>query len=118
MSNTNFIRRLRPHLFTSFKCNSCSPTTAFSVRAFAAQQPQHVERRSKDVTHDYEKRVAQLESHKPLSESYPRLLDGDHLQLSPESGKDLQPGETDKLHTYTIMGTERYLNSERKMGDR
>lgn len=104
MSNTILIRRLRPHLFTRFKRASCIPTTATSSRTFASQPSLHVDKRSKDVTHDYEKRIAQLEAHKPLSECYPRLRDGEHIQLGPESAAGLQPGETDKSHTYTVMG--------------
>lgn len=110
MSNTILNRRLRPYLFTSFKKrSSCSSTNAVATRAFASQPSLRVERKSKDVTHDFEKRVAQLEGYKQLSECYPRLPDSDHRELCPESGMGLQPGETDKSHVYTVMGTARHI---------
>ena len=59
------VRRLRPYLFHGFR-------RVNATRTFA-QVPCIRQEKSREVTHDYEKRVAQLEAHKPLSECYPRI---------------------------------------------
>ncbi|RMY53609.1 hypothetical protein D0863_13890 [Hortaea werneckii] len=69
--------------------------------------------RNRDVTHDYEKRVAQLQAQKPLEECYPRLpsreeatvldrkLDSAaHVQLV---ANELQNGETVTQHGSTTL---------------
>lgn len=62
-------RCLRPYLFHSFKRSQCvAHTRAFTCSTIASQiKP------SKDVTHDYEKRLAQLDAYKPRDDWYPRL---------------------------------------------
>lgn len=61
-------RCLRPYLFHSFKRTQCAAhTRPFTCTTIASQiKP------SKDVTHDYEKRLAQLEAYKPRDDWYPR----------------------------------------------
>lgn len=68
MSKDVFTRRLRPYLFSGFKRSQC-PRPA---RAFSSSRCLYADEKQRDVTHDYEKRVAQLQAHKPLSECYPR----------------------------------------------
>jgi len=65
------VRRLRPHLFTRYQRVHCS--RAFSHAGFLRADGGD----GRDVTHDYEKRVAQLEAQRPLAECYPRLI-ADH----------------------------------------
>lgn len=62
-------RCVRPYLFHSFKRSQCvAHTRAFTCTPIASQiKP------SKDVTHDYEKRLAQLDAYKPRDDWYPRL---------------------------------------------
>lgn len=74
-------RRLRPYLFTGFR-RAQSPRTISSTSLCASQngaaqikqkKPGKDGEKERDVTHDYEKRVAQLQSHIPLADCYPRL---------------------------------------------
>lgn len=59
-------RCLRPYLFHGFR--RADATRAFSQRSCSWQME-----KSRDVTHDYEKRVAQLQAQKSLADCYPRL---------------------------------------------
>ncbi|KAK4543876.1 hypothetical protein LTR36_004650 [Oleoguttula mirabilis] len=63
------IRRVRPYLFHGFP-------RLHAVRSFAQAAYLQQEKKGREVTHDYEKRVAQLEAQKPLAECYPRLANG------------------------------------------
>ena len=65
MSNT-VARRLRPYLFHGFKRTQCH-------RTFSRAPALHKQDDAKPVTHDYEKRIAELSAQRPLSECYPRL---------------------------------------------
>jgi lysyl-tRNA synthetase class 2 len=62
-------RCMRPYLFHSFKRSRC----AVSVRTFTCSTIAYQDKASKDVTHDYEKRLAQLDAYKPRDDWYPRL---------------------------------------------
>ncbi|KAK4503841.1 hypothetical protein PRZ48_004756 [Zasmidium cellare] len=72
MSKDVFVRRFRLYLFSGFKRSQYLP-----ARAFTSQPYLRVKESQLDVTHDYEKRVAQLQTHRPLSECYPRLEERD-----------------------------------------
>lgn len=70
MSKDVFTRCARPYLFNGFKRSPVVHSTrALSLTSpcLAKQPKQH------DVTHDYEKRVAQLEARKSRAEWYPRI---------------------------------------------
>ncbi|EME46151.1 hypothetical protein DOTSEDRAFT_70224 [Dothistroma septosporum NZE10] len=91
MSKDIFLRRYRPYLFTSFRRVQCSrPARTFTSSSCA---------RGHDVTHDYEKRVAQLQANRTLAECYPRLSEEvswrriDRRSLQHEYGH-LKPDET------------------------
>lgn len=66
----NAARRLRPYLFHGFK-RSQSPRLcrSFAGSKVVSQQS----KASKDVTHDYEKRLDQLEAYKSRDQWYPRI---------------------------------------------
>lgn len=70
------VRRLRPYLFHGFR-------HVQAARHFAQVGNLQQERKGRDVTHDYEKRVAQLEAQKPLQECYPRLPNGFQVERTP-----------------------------------
>lgn len=107
MSKEIVFRRLRPHLFVGFK----RAHSRASTRSFASRGHVCANDKTHDVTHDYEKRVAQLEARKPLAQSYPRLAPTaartrvSKGQLMLGYG-DLRPGETctDAQATRTISG--------------
>lgn len=71
MSKEILTRRLRPYLFNGFKrSHFLHPNRALSSTSQClVKQPQL------DVTHDYEKRVSQLEARKSRTEWYPRIGD-------------------------------------------
>ncbi|KAI5367468.1 Class II Aminoacyl-tRNA synthetase/Biotinyl protein ligase (BPL) and lipoyl protein ligase (LPL) [Septoria linicola] len=107
-------RRLRPYLFNGFKRSHFHfPTRALSssVQCLAKQsQP--------DVTHDFEKRIAQLESRRSRTEWYPRIGDvapargiGERRisrKTVEQHGDALKPGETHKVagsaQTFSLAG--------------
>jgi lysyl-tRNA synthetase class 2 len=60
---------MRPYLFHSFKRSH----RAVSTRTFTRSTIAYQDKASKDVTHDYEKRLAQLDTYKPRDDWYPRL---------------------------------------------
>jgi hypothetical protein len=60
------VRRLRPYLFHGFKHSQ-------PIRSISQTTSPASSKDGRSVTHDYEKRVKQLETHKPLTECYPRL---------------------------------------------
>lgn len=93
----NAVRRLRPHLFTA-----CRQRTS---RAFSRAPYLHAEAR--DVTHDYEKRVAELEAQRPLSEWYPRLPRASYVSVRKvlDGCNALEAGETDDGEAKTVTGT-------------
>ena len=63
------VRRLRPYLFSGFlRAQAAQPSRALSQTCYR-QDGGFI----RDVTHDYEKRVAQLEAQTPLHVWYPRL---------------------------------------------
>ena len=86
-------RRLRPYLFFGF-----NRIATRNARTFVnAPCLLHQEQKGREVTHDYEKRVAQLEGHKPLAECWPRLpLQGNRSAVESVKAlcEELVPGET------------------------
>lgn len=67
----NAVRRLRPYLFHGFKrSQGISLRRTFIPSNVVCQQQAKA---AKDVTHDYEKRLGQLEAYKPKEEWHPRL---------------------------------------------
>ncbi|PIA89315.1 Lysine--tRNA ligase, cytoplasmic [Cercospora beticola] len=124
MSKEILTRRLRPHLFHGFqRLHSVSATRAISSSAHnLAKQSQP------DVTHDYQKRVAQLEARRPRAEWYPRIgdiapvrgLDERRISRSTieQHGSQLQPGETYKEASsegFTLAGR---INTIRTAGSK
>ncbi|TKA82012.1 hypothetical protein B0A55_01728 [Friedmanniomyces simplex] len=71
MSHHHVVRRLRPYLFHSFN-RSLQAARPFSRAPYRPEKQQVV----KDVTHDYQNRLSQLEAQKPLAACYPRLPKG------------------------------------------
>lgn len=64
----------RPYLFHGFR-------RVNTPRAFSQATRFRQAGRSRDVTHDYEKRVAQLQAQRPLEECYPRLWSREEIPL-------------------------------------
>lgn len=69
MSKDAVVRRLRPYLFSAFKRSR----NFIPARAFISTPYLHAHGKEHDVTHDYEKRVDQLQAYKSLPDCYPRL---------------------------------------------
>lgn len=102
----NLIQCPRPYLFHGFR-------RVNAPRAFSQAPCFRQAGRNRDVTHDYEKRVAQMQAQKPLEECYPRLpsreeatvldrkLDSAaHVQIV---ANELQNGETVTQHGPTTL---------------
>ena len=70
-------RCLRPYLFHSFKRSQCAAYT----RNFTCSTIASSIKAAKDVTNDYEKRVAQLEAYKPRDEWYPRITQAERMPV-------------------------------------
>lgn len=95
-------RCLRPYLFHGFKRSQSLATS----RAFTSSTIVSSIQTPKDVTHDYEKRLAQLDAYKPRDEWYPRIsniertpvevFQRDYAQLANDETRD---------DTRTIIGT-------------
>lgn len=104
MSKEILPRRLRPHLFSAYTRSQCCT----SSRAFASSPWCHDVKKQTDVTHDYEKRVAQLDARKPLSQSYPRIEDGGQWRRATRvTRQDLEGAEEAKDNAstrYTVAG--------------
>ena len=102
----NTVRRLRPYLFTAFERVQCQSTR----RVFSCSGVSYKEKLDKDHTHDYDKRVAQLEKTRgSLAECYHRMPSYveqhlDYIQFIRKKHKDLKRGETDKKTTVTVAG--------------
>lgn len=67
-------RCLRPYLFHSFKRSQCAASTRSFTRSTIASSI----KAPKDVSNDYERRLAQLDAYKPRDDWYPRV--GSHAQ--------------------------------------
>lgn len=109
MSTDMLIRRLRPALSPRFQCLQKYRST----RAFITSQVQCRDTKRpapSDITHDYEKRVAQLNQYLSEDQWYPRLARNvgsksiEQSMLQSQYGH-LNPGETGDEHEYTIAGT-------------
>ncbi|KAK3701643.1 mitochondrial lysine-tRNA synthetase [Vermiconidia calcicola] len=107
MSQNLMTRRLRPCLFTSyFRRTRPIPkaTRAFSSTAPASQK----EVAAREVTHDYERRVAQLEAVSPPAEWYPRIHSNQWERTTSRSLRKhcegLKDGETDGTKLNVIAG--------------
>ena len=74
--SSNVARRLRPQLFHGFKRLQLQ-------RTFACVPALRKQDETKSVTHDYGKRIAELEARRPLSECYPRLNKSNGEELVP-----------------------------------
>ncbi|RMY69949.1 hypothetical protein D0863_06101 [Hortaea werneckii] len=96
----------RPYLFHGFRRVNAS-------RAFSQAPHFRQIEKSRDVTHDYEKRVAQLQAQRPLEECYPRLSSRDETPLLDRKlysaahvytvANELQNGETVSHHGSTTL---------------
>ncbi|KAK4555836.1 mitochondrial lysine-tRNA synthetase [Recurvomyces mirabilis] len=92
--SSNVARRLRPYLFHGFQRTQCH-------RTFSRVPALYKQDDIKSVTHDYEKRIAELEAHRTLSECYPRLDKSNGRDIVPldnfrRDWADLQADETRK----------------------
>lgn len=112
MSHHVVTRRVRPYLFTSFKRLQYQSNTgcAFSSRtALYTKTPPE-----KEVTKDYERRVAQLEAIVPAAQWYPKLqhsLD-EHTSTTVFRRKyeHLKPDETDEDNVVVFAGIWQILD--------
>jgi len=99
------VRCMRLYLFHSFKRSHCAvPTRAFTRSTIAFQ-----DKTSKDVTHDYEKRLAQLDAYKPRDDWYPRLVTSVQAERIPVARFEQQyehlAGDETRDEIRTITGT-------------
>jgi lysyl-tRNA synthetase class 2 len=99
------VRCMRPYLFHSFKRSHC----AVSTRAFSRSTIALQDKASKDVTHDYEKRLAQLDAYKPREDWYPRLASIAQAERIPiakfEQQYEQLDGDETRDEIRTITGT-------------
>lgn len=98
-------RCMRPYLFYGFKRSHCAvPTRTFTRSTIALQNTA-----SKDLTHDHEKRLAQLDAYKPRDDWYPRLATSAHAERIPVAKFEQQygqlVGDETRDETRTIIGT-------------
>lgn len=106
MSTPVFTRRLRPHLFSAFTRSQCLHPTPASHR-----QRHDAVKKDRDVTHDYEKRVAQLRAASDLSACYPRLSPTVSLTRPSKSQLEddysyIDPGKTDLDKEMALTGMD------------
>jgi lysyl-tRNA synthetase class 2 len=99
------VRCMRPYLFHSFKRSPC----AVSACAFTHSTIAYQDKASKDVTHDYEKRLAQLDAYKPRDDWYPRLAASAQAERIPVATFEQQyeqlAGDETRDELRTITGT-------------
>lgn len=100
------VRCLRPWLSPRFQCLQ----RVQARRSFTAQIICRASASLKDVTHDYEKRVKQLEARAPASEWYPRLpasIAEKRVDLASfaEKWDHLEPGTTAEGERLVLAGT-------------
>ena len=99
------VRCMRPYLFHSFKRSHCAVSTRTFTRSTIAFQ----DKASKDVTHDYEKRLAQLDAYKPCDDWYPRLATSAQAERIPVAKFEHQyerlAGDETRDEFRTITGT-------------
>ena len=92
-------RCLRPYLFHSFKRSQCATYTRNFTIASSIKAP-------KDITNDYEKRVAQLEAYRPRDDWYPRVTQAERTPVGvfQQEYAQLVNDET-RDDTRTMIGT-------------
>jgi lysyl-tRNA synthetase class 2 len=99
------VRCTRPYLFHSFRRSHC----AVSTRTFTRSTIAYKDKASKDVTHDYEKRLAQLDAYKPRDDWYPRLATSAQPERIPvamfEQQYEQLAGDETRDELRTITGT-------------
>jgi hypothetical protein len=95
-------RCLRPYLFHSFKRSQCAAYT----RNFTCSTIASSIKAPKDVTNDYEKRVAQLEAYKPRDEWYPRVTQAERMPV------DVFQKE---YATHTMIGTMLFAHVDKAL---
>lgn len=105
MSVEIFARRLRPFLSARFHQLQCPRTTRF----LAVPSRSSARKSEKDITHDYEKRVNQLEAYAPVSKWYPRYQQTDGSRITQKSMFEaehghLQTGETAEATKVVLSG--------------
>ncbi|KAK5109929.1 hypothetical protein LTR62_006418 [Meristemomyces frigidus] len=105
----NVIRRLRPYLFHAFKRSHC-------VRSISCAPRLYKQNETKAVSHDYEKRVSQLQAQKQLSECYPRLpkhfaRDVVPLKAFKKQYKRLEKDESAEEKLLTVAGRVRSVRT-------
>jgi lysyl-tRNA synthetase, class II len=71
------VRRVRPYLFHGFQRHQrLAARRGFAQAAVLHSKNGSGDEKAREVTGDYEKRVAQLQAYKPLAQCYPRLPNG------------------------------------------
>jgi predicted DNA-binding protein YlxM (UPF0122 family) len=99
------VRCMRPYLFHSFKRSYC----AISARTFSRSAIASQDKAPKDFTHDYEKRLAQLDDYKPRDDWYPRLATSAQVERIPVAKFEHQyeqlAGDETRDEFRTITGT-------------
>jgi lysyl-tRNA synthetase class 2 len=112
MSQNVFIRRIRPYLFTSYRRVHPTPTThrvlSTTTVIKSTQENAAPQQEERKVTHDYERRVSQLQSISPPGQWYPRIHQSRDTQTRIMQFKRkhqyLQDGETNEDITVTVTG--------------
>ena len=94
-------RCLRPYLFHSFKRSQCATYT----RNFTCSTIASSIKAPKDVTNDYEKRIAQLEAYKPRDDWYPRITQVERMPVDVFQQEYAQLGNDEtRDDTRTMIG--------------
>jgi hypothetical protein len=106
-------RCLRPYLFHSFKRSQCAAYT----RNFTCSTIASSIKAPKDVTNDYEKRVAQLEAYKPRDEWYPRVTQAERMPVDvfQKEYAQLVNDETRDDTTHTMIGTMLFAHVDKAL---
>ena len=111
------VRRLRPYLFHGFRRNVTRNMRTFAQATYFLQQEQKV----REVTHDYEKRLAQLEGHRALAQCWPRLPLRGELSATGDVKllcEELEAGEKNSVDApVTVAGTVHNSSIQQREAD-
>lgn len=112
-------RRLRPYLFTGFR----RARVGQSKRVLSQTACRQDGAPGRDVTHDYAKRVAQIETQRPLETWYPRLPASiaesrSSLSVVRRRAVSLKRGETEDSIPIIVTGIKASHHSRLSMADR
>jgi lysyl-tRNA synthetase class 2 len=107
MNKDTIVRRLRPFLSKRFQCIHQPLNLA---RPLSRKSALNAQNNTRDATHDFEKRIAQLDSSIARSEWYPRLP---AIGASKRIGRDtleaqfadLAPDQTSEEQEFVVAGS-------------